>query len=178
MTTLPAGEVARKSNSVGRALPGGRLAVMAEDGSETSAAVGSGEVVYYGANVMMGYAETAADLARGDDQGGRLETGDLGRLDDDGDLYLEGRIKRIGKAFGLRLNLDDIEQMVPGPAAAVSGDDNIVVWIEGPDGTSGGVTARELASRLRVHPSGIIIRQTAELPRLANGKVDYRALES
>ena len=45
-----------------------------------------GRVVYRGPNVMLGYASDRADLARGDELGGVLRTGDLGQLDDDGFL--------------------------------------------------------------------------------------------
>ena len=43
-----------------------------------------GTVVYEGPNVMLGYAMSRADLGNGDEMNGRLETGDLGRLDAEG----------------------------------------------------------------------------------------------
>ncbi|GAB3865821.1 hypothetical protein GCM10027610_116700 [Dactylosporangium cerinum] len=111
LTTLPADRLAEKLGSVGPAVPGGRLTVRLEDGTETTEPGVVGEVLYRGPNVMMGYAETAADLARGDEQGGLLETGDLGHLDEEGYLFIDGRLKRFGKVFGVRLNLDDIERL-------------------------------------------------------------------
>lgn len=79
VSVLPPDRLPDKLGSVGRAIPGGSLSI--EDG----------EVVYRGPNVMMGYAECAADLARGDDLGGVLRTGDPGHLDEDGLLYLTGQ---------------------------------------------------------------------------------------
>src|SRR5205085_377478 len=109
MTTLPPGRLAAKLGSVGAAIPGGALASQTAGGETTQPQI-TGEVIYRGPNVMMGYAETAAELARGDDNGGRLATGDLGYLDADGDLWLTGRSKRIGKVFGVRVQLDDLER--------------------------------------------------------------------
>ncbi|GGM84596.1 AMP-binding protein [Dactylosporangium sucinum] len=177
LTTLPADRLAEKLGSVGPAVPGGRLSVRLDDGTETTGADVRGEVLYRGPNVMLGYAETAADLARGDDQGGLLETGDLGHLDADGYLYIDGRLKRFGKVFGVRLNLDDIEGMLPGPAAAVAGDDKIVVFVA-QDGNDPSRLRQDLADRLKLHWSGFEVRSVAALPLLSNGKVDYRALEA
>ncbi|GIG60766.1 AMP-dependent acyl-CoA synthetase [Longispora fulva] len=180
LTTLPAGRLADKIGSVGPAVPGGALSVRLEDGSETTEPGVTGEIWYRGPNVMLGYAETAADLALGDEQGGVLRTGDLGRLDEDGYLYISGRLKRFGKVFGVRLNLDDIEAMLRdrGPAAVVSGDDKVVVWLEGADEETARGTATDLAERLNLHWSGFDIRATDALPLLPNGKIDYRTLEA
>ncbi|MEV4011259.1 AMP-binding protein [Nonomuraea angiospora] len=168
ISVLPPDRLADRPGSAGLAIPGGRLTV------------DEGEVVYHGPNVMMGYAETAADLARGDDLGGVLRTGDLGRLDSDGFLYLTGRLKRIAKIFGVRVNLDDVERLLRGsvPVAATSGDDRVTVWAEGLDAAGRAGLARKLGAELRVHWSGFDVRAVDSLPLLATGKVDYRALES
>jgi acyl-coenzyme A synthetase/AMP-(fatty) acid ligase len=162
MTTLPPDRVIDKLGSVGVPLPDGSVSII------------DGEVVYRGPNVMMGYAESAADLSRGDDLGGVLHTGDLGELDADGFLWLHGRTKRFGKVFGVRLNLDDIESMLAdfGPVAAISGPDRVIVYTEGPDD---GIVSR-LAKRLKLHRSGFEARSVRQLPLLPNGKVDYQGL--
>ncbi|GGO74313.1 AMP-binding protein [Nonomuraea cavernae] len=168
IAVLPPERLPDKPGSAGLALPGGRLAV---DG---------GEIVYHGPNVMMGYAETAADLARGDDLGGVLRTGDLGHLDDEGFLFLTGRARRIAKIFGVRVNLDDVEGLLRdcGPIAVTSGDDRVTVWAEGLDRDGCGRLARRLGVELRLHWSGFDVRAVDRLPMLATGKVDYRALEA
>ncbi|MFI0417763.1 AMP-binding protein [Spongiactinospora sp. 9N601] len=172
IAVLPPEHLAARPGSVGRAVPGGALSIDAAPGGE-------GEVVYRGANVMMGYAESAADLARGDDMGGVLRTGDLGRLDD-GFLYLTGRRRRIGKVFGVRVGLDDIEELLRGhgPVAAVAGDDRVVVFAEAATAAGGRELALTLAGRTGVHWSGFDVRGVPRLPLLASGKIDYRALEA
>ncbi len=164
MTVLPPERIADKLGSAGLPVPGGSLAV------------DDGEVVYTGPNVMMVYAESAADLAKGDELGGVLRTGDLGRLDDEGFLFLTGRAKRIGKVFGVRVNLDDVERSLAahGPVAAVAGDDRLRVFLEGGDPRA---VRSELAARLGTHVSGLDVRAVDRLPLLPTGKVDYRALE-
>ncbi|MFG3435738.1 AMP-binding protein [Nonomuraea sp. NPDC047897] len=168
ISVLAPEHLADKPGSCGRAVPGGRLTVE------------GGEVVYHGPNVMMGYAETAADLARGDDLGGVLRTGDLGRLDDEGFLHLTGRVKRIAKIFGVRVSLDDVEGLLRdcGPVAATSGDDRVTVWAEGLDRDGCARLARRLGTELRLHWSGFDVRAVDRLPLLTTGKIDYRTLES
>ncbi len=179
LTTLPSDRLEEKLGSAGPAVPGGTLSIRLADGSETTEPDTEGEVLYRGPNVMMGYALDAADLSRGDDLGGVLETGDVGHLDADGYLYLSARMNRFGKVFGVRLSLDDIEGMLSGygPVAAVSGDEKIIVWMERADPDSLGKRAAELAERLKLHYSGFDVRSIEALPLLPTGKVDYQALE-
>lgn len=74
--------------SVGRPLPGIDVRIDQPDAN------GVGEVVAKGPNVMVGYFEnaeaTSATLVDG-----WLHTGDLGRLDEDGNLYIVGRKKEM-----------------------------------------------------------------------------------
>ncbi|GGM05023.1 AMP-binding protein [Micromonospora yangpuensis] len=180
MSTLPADALPARVGSVGPALAGGSFTVRTADGTETTTPGVDGELVYRGPNVMLGYAEHAADLARGDENGGVLRTGDLGHLDADGFVWLRGRLARFGKVFGVRVNLHDIEELVAdrGPLVAVSGPDRVVLFVEGIDADGARSIAGRLAERLRTHRSGFDVRAVDHLPQLPNGKIDYRALEA
>lgn len=183
MAVLPSNRITNKSTSVGLAVSGGAFRIRTESGEETTQPDCSGEVIYRAASVMMGYADTAPDLARGDDHGGVLHTGDIGRFDHDGYLYLEGRLKRIAKLFGQRINLDAVERLAAeagadGATAAVSrNDDAIVLWCEGvaqPERLDD--ISRGVAERLGVNRRGVYARAVGKLPLLPNGKIDYRSL--
>ena len=65
-----------------------------------------------GPNVCLGYAMTRDDLARGDDFAGVLRTGDVARLDDDGFIYITGRLKRFVKIHGVSVNLEHVENVI------------------------------------------------------------------
>ncbi|MDQ5846769.1 MAG: AMP-binding protein [Acidobacteriota bacterium] len=76
------------TGSVGRPLPGVEVRISDPDSS------GVGEVIARGPNVMLGY--YADETATRDALVERwLYTGDLGKLDDDGNLFLVGRSKEI-----------------------------------------------------------------------------------
>jgi acyl-CoA synthetase (AMP-forming)/AMP-acid ligase II len=172
ITVLPPEQLGAKLGGVGYALPGGRLEIQhAEPG-------GHGDVVYYGPNVMLGYAESRDDLGRGDEQHGRLDTGDVGYLDADGCLFITGRRKRFAKVFGLRVSLDDIEaRLAPlGPVAAAGGDDAVAVFTVPAAVEAVRQALAELGREMRVHASAFRVRTVAELPLLPSGKVDYARL--
>ena len=178
MSTVPAERLAEKLGSAGPALPGGAFSVRLDDGVETTEPGVTGEVLYRGPNVMMGYAESAAELADGDVSGGLLATGDLGHLDADGYLFITGRLKRIGKVFGNRVNLDDLERILGGTVAAVPAGDKVVVFVEGADRHATKAAAKALSERLHLHVTGFDVRSAESLPLLTNGKIDYRSLEA
>lgn len=178
ISVLPPERLPDAVGSVGYAIPGGRLAVRA-DGTDTTEPDRSGEIVYEGPNVMLGYAHGREDLARGDEQQGRLRTGDLGQFDADGLLYVTGRSTRVAKVFGLRVNLDEIEAVVRrrGAAAAVGAGERLVIFCEYGDDGSFRDEATELARRFRVNHRAFEFRRVDRLPVTSSGKIDYRALQ-
>ena len=97
MAYLPPDLAAEHPTTVGVAVAGGSLEVV------------DGEVVYCGPNVMLGYADSAADLALGRTVE-RLHTGDLGRITDAGLLEITGRRSRVAKVLGHRVDLDHVER--------------------------------------------------------------------
>ena len=167
-----------KAGSVGVALAGGQLSIVDDEGAPLPAdAIGT--VVYEGPNVMLGYAMSRADLDKGDEMKGRLETGDLGRLDAEGFLYLTGRTKRFAKIAGYRLGLDEIEQELFAvcPVACLDLGEKIAVAHEQESETALKARVRELADSYKVPSSSFALRKIAQIPRAASGKIDYARLK-
>lgn len=123
MAYLPPHLAESRPEAIGIAIPGGSLRIDAPDDA------GCGELVYAGPNVMMGYAATPADLARGPELA-ELRTGDIARLAADGLVEIVGRASRFVKLFGLRVDLDRLEGILGErglPAHVVEGADGVLV---------------------------------------------------
>ncbi len=80
---------ARKMGSVGQPLPGVRVVI----DTKVTGDAKNGEIVVYGDNVMKGYHNRPEENAQVFTADGGLKTGDMGHLDEDGYLYITGRIK-------------------------------------------------------------------------------------
>lgn len=161
-----------KLGSAGQAIPGGNISV--EDG----------ELIYKGNNVTMGYSENCWDLAKGDERGGVLHTGDLGYIDEDGFVYITGRKSRISKLNGYRISLDELEALIKSQfsvtAACVERTDGIHIVIEA---QLGGQPVIEDIRSYVIQKTGINGRlinlsQTGLLPRAENGKILYSRIDS
>jgi long-chain acyl-CoA synthetase len=93
------------TGSVGKPLPGVEVRIADADAS------GVGEVIARGPNVMLGYYEDQ-DATRSALVDRWLYTGDLGRLDEDGNLYLVGRSKEIiVDTNGKNVYPDELEEL-------------------------------------------------------------------
>ncbi|KFA87375.1 AMP-dependent synthetase/ligase [Archangium violaceum] len=79
----------RKIGSVGRPIPGTRVEI---DRSETGDPK-QGEIVVYGHNVMMGYYNLPDENAKVFTADGGFKTGDMGMVDENGYVWITGRIK-------------------------------------------------------------------------------------
>ena len=99
-----------KAGSIGKAIPGVKLAVCRPDGSVTEPGE-LGEIVATGENVMAGYwqnpEETAQIL-----KNGRLWTGDLARVDNDGFIFIESRKSDMIKSGSHRIGPKEIEETI------------------------------------------------------------------
>lgn len=112
MAYLPAHLAISKVCSIGIAEPGGQLSIIDNDGNETFEGEATGEMIYRGENVTLGYATCLEDLLKGDENHGVMHTGDLVRRDADGCYFIVGRMKRFLKIFGLRIGLDEVENLI------------------------------------------------------------------
>lgn len=103
-----------KKGSVGIPLFGGDVCVIDEDGVELPRGE-VGEIAGYCAGLMKGYyndpKRTADIIWRGPKGRTYLRSGDLGRLDADGYLYVAGRIKDMIKSGGINVFASDIEDI-------------------------------------------------------------------
>jgi len=177
IAVLPADERDAHPDSAGRAIPGGQLSIETAAGAVAPTGT-AGEVVFRAPSVMMGYARERADLVRGDELGGLLHTGDRGRLDADGRLYLEGRSDRLAKLHGKRIDLDDVEAIVAGwgPTAVVGGDDRLHLFCAWGNAGEHRALAQTLAAELSLHHLDLEFHRVEALPLSAHGKLDYRRL--
>ncbi|WP_308117589.1 class I adenylate-forming enzyme family protein [Streptomyces anatolicus] len=180
----PDGDLERPG-SVGRALPGTEVLILADDGTALPPGR-TGQIAVRGPHVMSGYwraPEQTAQRFRTDPATGEvtLHTGDYGHLDDDGHLYFEGRRDDLFKRRGVRMSAVEIEAAaldVPGVAAAavLAPDDGIdltlfAVTRLAPDGV-----LRQLGERLESAKVPAVCRVVDALPLTPNGKTDRRHL--
>jgi len=95
---------ARKIGSVGKPIPGVRV----EIDNDVTEDPKHGEIVIFGHNVMQGYHGLPEANEEVFVEGGGFRSGDMGYLDDDGFLYITGRIKEQYK-------LENGKYVVPAP---------------------------------------------------------------
>ena len=184
MAYLPPDLVLTSPSAIGVPVPGGSLRLeplpeMPLARSDPAAASEVGELVYTGGNVMLGYAESPADLALGrvTDE---LRTGDVARRTPEGLFEIVGRRNRFAKIFGLRVDLDQTESVFAASgvvAYCAEGENQLVVGVD----VSAKPVAPDLVQRLaREHlglPHGaVLVALMPQLPRLPSGKPDYRAI--
>lgn len=137
MTFVEPSMAAIKKSSIGKAIPKGKLSIINEAGEESFEGAASGEMVYRGPNVTLGYASNLEDLKLKDERDGVLYTGDLVRRDDDGYYFIIGRKSRFLKLYGIRVALDEIEKMIVESfdveCACGGNDQKMLVLITKPD---------------------------------------------
>ncbi len=111
----------RKPGSVG--MPAGpEIAIMSEDSTTILAKGQTGEIVLRGDNIMGGYSGPT-DVNTRAFSDGWFRTGDLGSFDDDGYLFIKGRLKEIINRGGEKISPREIDEVLlehPAVAQALS----------------------------------------------------------
>ena len=199
MAVLPAALARSRPRSIGAPVPGGTFELAPVPGQPD----GTGELVYDGPNVMLGYATSPADLALGRTVD-RLRTGDLARRDADGLYEIVGRRTRFLKLFGLRLDQGHLEELLRGqglraavepvgaarldersraarPRAARrgagrAGDERLGVLVEAPADAER--VLHDVATAAGLPRHAVVVRVVDSLPRTASGKTDGAAVRS
>jgi len=178
---VPFEKLIDKIGSIGISVPQGEIKIFHEDKEITSPGI-EGELVYFGPNVMMGYAESRADLMKDDELKGILHTGDLACKDKDGFYYITGRLKRFIKLFGLRVNLDEVEKMIENhfsfPAACYGTDDTMKILIQTNEQASAELVKRYVVEIYKLHHSVLQVKCVQTIPVTTSGKRDYKKIQS
>jgi long-chain acyl-CoA synthetase len=183
ITTLSSCDLFRKPGSCGVPTAGVTVQVVDDSGVAQRPGV-VGEVVVSGPNVMRSYV-SGDEIALGTiDQQGRLHTGDLGKFDFDGYLYLVGRKSDLIKCAGERIFPQEIECVLDSHEAVASSavlglpdevfGERIVACVVPQSGTQ--LTVEELRTHcLKSLPLVRVpreIRFCATIPRTASGKTN------
>jgi len=188
--TSPAAVVCRIDSeftgTIGLPLPSTEVIIASDDGNPLSINE-VGEICIRGPQVMEGYWQRPADTAEVMLPGGWLRSGDIGRMDEDGYIFIEDRKKDMILVSGFNVYPNEIE--------------NVVVELDGileaaaigiPDERSGeivkifavrkhdGVTEQDIIDHCRENLTGYkrprIIEFRDELPKTNVGKILRREL--
>lgn len=181
-----------RARSVGRAVPDLSTLIVdpATDGELCPGA--EGEIRFRGPNVMKGYYRLPDITAAAFDSRGYFRTGDLGRLDREGFLYITGRLKDLIIIAGENVAPREIEEVLnraPGVGESVvvgqmdeSRGEVPIAFVEPAEGAAIGSLD---ASALRAHCREFLapfkvpreVRIVEKLPRNPTGKVLRRELK-
>jgi len=101
-----------RRGSVGRPLPRIDQRIINPTTGETLGPNHDGEVIMRGPNIMQGYYKLPEETAKALDAQGYLHTGDQGRFDNDGHLYITGRIKEMIIVGGENVFPREIEEVL------------------------------------------------------------------
>ncbi|WP_222722684.1 AMP-binding protein [Actinomadura alba] len=173
MAYLPPDLAASHPQAIGIPIPGGsfRLEPLPDWPDPDT-----GELVYSGPNVMLGYAESPPDLALGRTVE-ELSTGDVARLGPEGLYEVVGRRSGFIKLYGLRIDPHRIETMLARDgliSCCTSDDEGLVVAVTGD--VDAGHIKRLVAAECGLPARVVRVHVLAELPRLPTGKPDYQAV--
>lgn len=179
MGYLPADKALERCGSMGIAIPGGIFSLIDGNGAEITEPHVTGELVYEGPNVTLGYAECGKDLAKGDERRGILETGDMAQFDEDGYYYIVGRKKRFLKIYGNRVNLDEIERLVKArfndiDCASAGTDDHLYLFVTANADAEG--IKRFIAAKTGLNHAAFHVVVIGDIPKNDSGKTLYTEL--
>lgn len=178
MGYLPPEKAVEKKGSMGIVIPGGKFHLIDANGTEVTKPHTTGELVYEGRNVTLGYAECGDDLAKGDERNGILETGDMAQFDEDGYYYIVGRKKRFLKIYGNRVNLDEVDRLIKGAfgieAASTGVDDHMYIFVTAEKDAE---PVREFViNKTKLNPAAFKVFVIDEIPKNDSGKTLYTEL--
>lgn len=186
VSIVPLGQ--ERCGSAGKPLPRVSVTILDDNGNKLRPDA-EGEITVSGPNVMLGYhnlPEETASVMTGD---GAFRTGDLGRLDADGFLYVSGRKKELIISAGENISPREIEEVIllhphVADVAVVGVPDRMrgevvkaFVMLKPESGTVSEATIHDFcAERLAPFKVPRFVEFMDELPRGFTGKVLKRKL--
>jgi len=166
-----------KLGSIGKPIEGGKFYLIDDSGKIIESDNVSGDLVYEGKNVCMGYATSISDLKKENENKNVLYTGDLAKRDSDGFYYIIGRKKRFVKLFGNRLSLDDIENLIKNitdNCACVGFEGKVLIYVNKKNIEEKVIEYISLITK--IHYSAFQVKFIKKIPLTKSGKINYSLL--
>jgi acyl-[acyl-carrier-protein]-phospholipid O-acyltransferase/long-chain-fatty-acid--[acyl-carrier-protein] ligase len=173
--------------SVGRLAPGMAAEIREPETEQELSLYDTGMLWLRGPNIFEGYLhdpKQTAEVLRD----GWLKTGDIGRFDEDGFLYIEGRLSRFSKIAGEMVPHETIENKIV-DLLGLSGSDERPLAVMGVQDEAKGETLVLLSAvdidlaelRSKLHEAGVPnlwipkhVQRVEGIPVLASGKLDLK----
>ena len=180
-------QIAKRTDAVGRMMPGMTARILNPDTKEEQSFLQQGLVVFKGGNVFGGYLKNPEKTAEAF-HNGWFVTGDLGRFDEDGFLFIEGRLSRFSKIGGEMVPHGTIEQRIIDLFEIDQSEGYVVAVMGVPDASKGEalvlLTTLELSTdqlREKLLSAGLpnlwvprLVRRVDAIPVLRTGKLDLK----
>ncbi len=180
-------QLGKKAGAVGRLMPGITARIVDPETGADLPLTQTGIVLFRGANVFAGYLNDD-EKTRAAFRDGWFVTGDLGRFDDDGFLFIEGRLSRFSKIGGEMVPHGTVEQKIVELLELDQSAGYVVVVVGVPDASKGEAlvlltTLLLAADQVRECLLGAdlpglwvpkIIRRVEKIPVLGTGKLDLK----
>jgi acyl-[acyl-carrier-protein]-phospholipid O-acyltransferase/long-chain-fatty-acid--[acyl-carrier-protein] ligase len=180
-------QMGKKAGSTGRLLPGMTVRIVHPETGEEVPAGDQGIVWFKGANVFSGYLDDPQKTAAAF-RDGWFVTGDLGRLDDEGFLFIEGRLSRFSKIGGEMIPHGTVEQRIAEVFGLDQSEGPVVAVMGVPDQAKG--EALVLLTTVEITPEALreklaavgfanlwvpkIIHRVPKIPVLGTGKLELK----
>lgn len=188
VTSTAGPQAGKRVGSVGRMMPGVTARIVDPETGRELPPTESGIVLFRGANVFEGYLDDP-EKTRNAFRDGWFVTGDIGRFDNDGFLFIEGRLSRFSKIGAEMVPHGTVENKILYEFGWEQSEGLLLVVVGVPDAAKGEalvllttreVTAEELRTRLTA--AGVpnlwipkIVRRVDKIPILGTGKTDLKA---
>jgi acyl-[acyl-carrier-protein]-phospholipid O-acyltransferase / long-chain-fatty-acid--[acyl-carrier-protein] ligase len=177
----------QRAGSVGKMAPGIAAEIRDPETGAKLALHDVGMLWLRGPNIFEGYLHDAGRTAEVL-QDGWLKTGDLGRIDEDGFLFIESRLSRFSKMGGEMVPHETVEQKILAALGLGNEGERAIAIASATDPARGEalvllstieIDLKEL--RARLNEAGVpnlwipkIVRRVEQIPVLATGKLDLR----
>ncbi len=187
VTSTAEPQAGKRVGSVGRMMPGMTARIVDPETGAELPPTQQGIVLFRGANVFEGYLDDP-EKTRNAFRDGWFVTGDLGRFDNDGFLFIEGRLTRFSKIGGEMVPHGTLENKILLVFGWEQSEGLTITVVGVPDAAKGealvllttrDVTVDELRTRLT--EAGVpnlwvpkIVRRVDKIPILGTGKTDLK----
>ena len=139
----------------------------------------SNRILFQGKNVSLGYSKNLSDLKKGDTNKGQILMDDIGKIDRGGFLFILGKNSRFVKLHGLRINLDEIQDLLSSiniPSKCIFKNNKLMIFIFKKKLVNKTEIFIKKNLKINHHHFKVIIIKSFPLNK--NKKVDFKKLEN